>query len=170
VSSRQFRSPDFVSDFVRDLVTAGVPTEKVVLEVTEGTVIENVDETTRKMAELRDIGVRFSVDDFGIGYSSLSYLSRLPLDQLKIDRSFVTNVLNDVNNAVIAETIIGMGRSLGLQTIAEGVESAAQFNFLKDKGCEGFQGYLFCRPIPEAEFLALGALATDSSPAPESLK
>ena len=159
VSSRQFRSPDFVSDFVRNLVTAGVPTDKVVLEVTEGTVIENVDETARKMAELRDIGVRFSVDDFGIGYSSLSYLSRLPLDQLKIDRSFVTNVLSDVNDAVIAETIIGMGRNLGLQTIAEGVENTAQLNFLKDKGCEGFQGYLFCRPVPEAEFLALGTQA-----------
>lgn len=159
VSSRQFRSPDFVSDFVRDLVTAGVPTDSIVLEVTEGTVIENVEETARKMAELRDIGVRFSVDDFGIGYSSLSYLSRLPLDQLKIDRSFVTNVLSDVNDAVIAETIIGMGRSLGLQTIAEGVENTAQLNFLKAKGCEGFQGYLFCRPVPEAEFLALGSAA-----------
>ncbi len=163
VSSRQFRSPDFVSDFVRDLVTADVPTDRVVLEVTEGTVIENVDETARKMAELRDIGVRFSVDDFGIGYSSLSYLSRLPLDQLKIDRSFVTNVLNDANDAVIAETIIGMGRSLGLQTIAEGVENPAQLKFLKDKGCEGFQGYLFCRPVPEAKFLALGSpVATET--------
>lgn len=159
VSSRQFRSPDFVSDFVRDLVTAGVPTDRIVLEVTEGTVIENVEETARKMADLRDIGVRFSVDDFGIGYSSLSYLSRLPLDQLKIDRSFVTNVLSDANDAVIAETIIGMGRSLGLQTIAEGVENAAQLEFLKAKGCEGFQGYMFCRPVPEAEFLALGATA-----------
>ncbi len=161
VSSRQFRSSEFVSDFVRDLVTAGVPTDKIVLEVTEGTVIENVEETARKMAELRDIGVRFSVDDFGIGYSSLSYLSRLPLDQLKIDRSFVTNVLSDMNDAVIAETIIGMGRNLGLQTIAEGVENSAQLNFLKDKGCEGFQGYLFCRPVPESEFLALAGIATD---------
>lgn len=166
VSSRQFRSPDFVSDFVSDLVTAGVPTDSVVLEVTEGTVIENVEETARKMTELRDIGVRFSVDDFGIGYSSLSYLSRLPLDQLKIDRSFVTNVLNDVNDAVIAETIIGMGRSLGLQTIAEGVENSAQLNFLKAKGCEGFQGYLFCRPVPEAEFLALGSAAAAATATP----
>lgn len=168
VSSRQFRSPDFVSEFVRDLVTAGVPTDKVVLEVTEGTVIENVDETARKMTELRDIGVRFSVDDFGIGYSSLSYLSRLPLDQLKIDRSFVTNVLNDANDAVIAETIIGMGRSLGLQTIAEGVEGVAQFNFLRDKGCEGFQGYLFCRPVPEVDFLALGGTVKPALAAPRS--
>jgi EAL domain-containing protein (putative c-di-GMP-specific phosphodiesterase class I) len=127
--------------------------------VTEGTVIQNIDETVRKMAELRDIGIRFSVDDFGIGYSSLSYLSRLPLDQLKIDRSFVTNVLTDANDAVIAETIIGMGRSLGLQTVAEGVETAAQFDFLKEKGCEGFQGFLFCKPVPEAEFLALGTPA-----------
>ena len=107
------------------------------------------------MEELREIGIRFSVDDFGVGYSSLSYLSRLPLDQLKIDRSFVTNVLQDSNNAVIAETIIGMGRNLHLQTIAEGVETKEQLKFLREHGCDGFQGFLFSKPVPESEFLLL---------------
>ncbi|MFT4564344.1 MAG: diguanylate cyclase (GGDEF)-like protein/PAS domain S-box-containing protein, partial [Gammaproteobacteria bacterium] len=155
VSSRQFSSPDFVRDTIRDLVAVGVPPQRVVIEVTEGTVIENFTETALKMEQLRDIGFRFSVDDFGIGYSSLSYLSRLPLDQLKIDRSFVTDVLEDVNDAVIAETIIGMGRNLHLQTIAEGVETEAQLDFLVARGCEGFQGFLFSPGVAEDEFLAL---------------
>ncbi len=155
VSSRQFRSPNFVREITRGLVSAGVPPELLVIEVTEGTVIENFEETARKMEELRDIGIRFSVDDFGVGYSSLSYLSRLPLDQLKIDRSFVTNVLQDPNDTVIAETIIGMGRNLHLQTIAEGVETETQLNFLREHGCDGFQGFLFSKPVPESEFLAL---------------
>ena len=102
-----------------------------------------------------NIGLRFSVDDFGVGYSSLSYLSRLPLDQLKIDRSFVTNALQDPNDTVIAETIIGMGRNLHLQTIAEGVETETQLNFLQEHGCDGFQGFLMSKPAPENEFLAL---------------
>ena len=155
VSSRQFSSTSFVRDTIRDLVATGVPPQHVVIEVTEGTVIENFTETALKMAQLRDIGIRFSVDDFGIGYSSLSYLSRLPLDQLKIDRSFVTDVLDDANDAVIAETIIGMGRNLHLQTIAEGVETEAQLDFLMARGCDGFQGFLFLPAVAEDKFLAL---------------
>jgi len=156
VSSRQFRSSNFVTEASRDLVAAGVPAERVVIEVTEGTVIDNFEETARRMSKLREIGVRFSVDDFGVGYSSLSYLSRLPLDQLKIDRSFVTNVLDDPNDAVIAETLIGMGKNLKLQTIAEGVETDPQLQFLRDHGCDGFQGYLLSKPLPEPDFLELG--------------
>ena len=152
VNSRQFRSPDFVRETIRDLVSVGVPPQRVVIEVTEGTVIDNFKETALKMAQLRDIGIRFSVDDFGIGYSSLSYLSRLPLDQLKIDRSFVTDVLEDANDAVIAETIIGMGNSLHFQTIAEGVENIEQLQFLRDKGCHGFQGFCFLKPFRSTNF------------------
>lgn len=155
VSSRQFRSSDFVTEARRELVAAGVSAERIVIEVTEGTVIDNFEETAIRMRKLRDTGIRFSVDDFGVGYSSLSYLSRLPLDQLKIDRSFVTKVLEDSNNAIIAETIIGMGRNLKLQTIAEGVETEAQLEFLRGQGCDGFQGYLFSEPLPEASFLEL---------------
>lgn len=159
VSSRQFRSSHFVTEARREIVAAGVPADRIVIEVTEGTVIENFEETAERMRTMRDMGIRFSVDDFGVGYSSLSYLSRLPLDQLKIDRSFVSNVLGDPNNAVIAETIIGMGRNLKLHTIAEGVETRAQFDFLRQRGCDGFQGYLFSEPVPEAAFLALPPVA-----------
>jgi diguanylate cyclase (GGDEF)-like protein/PAS domain S-box-containing protein len=155
VSSRQFSSSTFVQDVMRDLVAMSVPANRVVLEVTEGTVIKNFDATARKMEQLRDIGIRFSVDDFGIGYSSLSYLSRLPLDQLKIDQSFVIDVLEDPNDKVIAETIIGMGRNLNLQTIAEGVETTAQLEFLRSLGCDGFQGFLLSKPVPESDFLLL---------------
>lgn len=155
VSSRQFSSPTFVRDVMRDIVAMGVPADQVLFEVTEGTVIENFEATAHKMKQLRDIGIRFSVDDFGVGYSSLSYLSRLPLDQLKIDRSFVTDVLEDPNDKIIAETIIGMGRNLNLQTMAEGVETAAQLEFLRILGCDGFQGFLLSRPVPECDFVAL---------------
>ncbi len=161
VSSRQFRSSHFVTEARREIVAAGVPAERVVIEVTEGTVIDDFEETAERMRTLRDTGIRFSVDDFGVGYSSLSYLSRLPLDQLKIDRSFVSNVLGDADNAVIAETIIGMGRNLKLQTIAEGVETRAQFEFLRQRGCDGFQGYLFSEPVPETAFLALSPTPGD---------
>lgn len=155
VSSKQFRSAHFVRDTTRDLVATGVVPSNVVLEVTEGTVIENFAETTQRMSALREMGIRFSVDDFGVGYSSLAYLSKLPLDQLKIDRSFVTNVLTDESDAVIAETIIGMGRNLGLETIAEGVETADQHEFLLSKGCDGFQGYRFSPAVPNEDFLEL---------------
>jgi EAL domain-containing protein (putative c-di-GMP-specific phosphodiesterase class I) len=160
VGSRQFSSPTFVSEVMRDLVAISVPAHHVVLEVTEGTVIENFEATARKMEQLREIGIRFSVDDFGVGYSSLSDLSRLPLDQLKIDRSFVTNALEDPNDRIIAETIIGMGRNLNLQTIAEGVESAAQLEFLRSLGCDGFQGFLLSRPVPECDFVVLDKTCT----------
>jgi diguanylate cyclase (GGDEF)-like protein/PAS domain S-box-containing protein len=153
VSSFQFRSRDFVGR-VKDLIeNTGVTPNHVVLEVTESTVIENIEQTIAKMKDLRGTGIRFSIDDFGVGYSSLAYLSRLPLDQLKIDRSFVTNVLTDSNDAVIAETIISMSKHLGMETIAEGVETMDQFEFLLDKGCQGFQGDLFCKPVAFDKFI-----------------
>ena len=130
------------------------------LEVTESTVIDKIQATVSKMEELKKIGVRFSVDDFGTGYSSLAYLSRLPLDQLKIDRTFVSNIDNDPANAVIVETIISMGQHLGLQTVAEGVEDESQLQFLSDRNCNAYQGYYFSKPLDRSDFEAMLIEAT----------
>ncbi len=152
VSSHQFRADGFVA-YVRDCAAGfAVPPSRIVLELTERAVIEDIDNASRKMAQLRELGFRFSLDDFGVGYSSLSYLRRLPLDELKIDRSFVADVTADDNADAIAQTIIAMGRHLGFAIIAEGVETEAQRNFLQIRGCTTFQGYYFCRPLPCAGF------------------
>jgi EAL domain-containing protein (putative c-di-GMP-specific phosphodiesterase class I) len=109
-------------------------------------------EAIMKMTALRTLGVRFALDDFGTGYSSLSYLKMLPLQQLKIDQSFVRDVLTDVNDAAIASTVLALGRSLGFDVVAEGVETEGQRQFLLNQGCVFFQGYLFGRPVPVTEF------------------
>ncbi|HRH82056.1 MAG TPA: EAL domain-containing protein [Thiobacillaceae bacterium] len=155
VSIRQFRQPDFVA-IVRDVIgQTGAAAENLKIELTESLVIDDVDDTIAKMQALKALGVRFSLDDFGTGYSSLSYLKRLPLDQLKIDRSFVGDVITDPNDAAIVQTIITMGRTLGLDVIAEGVETEAQRDFLGRNGCHTYQGYLFSRPLEPEAFEAL---------------
>jgi EAL domain-containing protein (putative c-di-GMP-specific phosphodiesterase class I) len=122
------------------------------LELTESTVLENVEDTISKMRELKLLGVSFSMDDFGTGYSSLQYLKRLPLDQIKIDQSFVHDIVNDPNDAAIVQTIIAMSEVLGLSVIAEGVETGEQREFLDLRGCHVFQGYFFGRPVPLQDF------------------
>lgn len=151
VSSKQFRQADFVQQVRQVLLDAGVGAHRLVIELTEGCVIENIDDTIGKMRDLQAMGVRISIDDFGIGYSSLSYLKSLPLSQLKIDQSFVRHV-DDSNAAVIVETIIMMAKSLSLSVIAEGVETQTQLDFLKAKGCSSFQGYYFGKPVLADEF------------------
>jgi EAL domain-containing protein (putative c-di-GMP-specific phosphodiesterase class I) len=126
---------------------AGVPPGKLKLELTESLLMDNIDAAIAKMRNLKDMGVRLSVDDFGIGYSSLSYLKQLPIDELKIDRGFIKDILTDGNDAAIAGTIIGLCRNLGLEVIAEGVETEEQRQFLARQGCHRYQGYLFCRPL-----------------------
>ncbi|MBI3283411.1 MAG: EAL domain-containing protein [Burkholderiales bacterium] len=148
VSARQFRQADFVMQVLRTIRDVGIDASKLKLELTESLLVENIEETIEKMNLLKSHGVGFSLDDFGTGYSSLYYLKRLPLDQLKIDQSFVRDILNDTNDAVIARTIIGLGQSLGLTVIAEGVETEAQRAFLAQQGCDAFQGYLFGKPSP----------------------
>ena len=150
VSSRQFRQVDFVRQVKQILLDADIHAKQLVIELTEGCVIEDIEDTIAKMQALQAMGIKISIDDFGIGYSSLSYLKSLPLSQLKIDQSFVKQI-DDANAAVIVETIIMMAKSLGLNVIAEGVETLDQVDFLTAKGCLNFQGYYFSRPVPAEE-------------------
>ncbi len=155
VSARQFRHVDFVDQVSAILEHTKINPTRLKLELTESLVLHDIDDTVAKMKEIRGLGISFSMDDFGTGQSSLTYLKRLPLNQLKIDQSFVRDIPGDLSDAVIVQTIIGMGRSLGLDVIAEGVENWEQHDFLRRQGCHAFQGYLFGRPIPCAEFETL---------------
>jgi diguanylate cyclase (GGDEF)-like protein len=155
VSARQFSQPDFVQEVMALVQKTGITPARLKLELTESLLLDNAEEIIAKMLALKAQGVSFSLDDFGTGYSSLSYLKRLPLDQLKIDRSFVRDVLIDPNDAAIARTIVALGQSLGLSVIAEGVETEAQRDFLAANGCLAYQGYLFGRPLPVDDFQAL---------------
>ena len=157
VSSRQFRQTDFVEKVLAALEETGANPQRLKLELTESLLLDSIEDTIAKMTRLKAEGVGFSLDDFGTGYSSLSYLKRLPLDQLKIDRSFVRDVMTDPNDAAIARTIVSLAHSLGLSVIAEGVETEAQRDFLVAHGCHSFQGYLYSRPGP-VENLRLVAL------------
>jgi diguanylate cyclase (GGDEF)-like protein/PAS domain S-box-containing protein len=154
VSVRQFRDPDFVDEVMTVIRDFGIAPHKLKLELTESLLAEGIEVTVAKMASLKHMGVQLSLDDFGMGYSSLSYLKRLPLDQLKIDREFVKDILTDANDAAIARTIIHLARSLSLGVIAEGVETPEQRAFLAKEGCYEFQGYLFCKPLPIEELEA----------------
>jgi len=160
VSARQFRQRDFVARVVEVLRETGARPHLLKLELTESLVLDNVDDTIAKIGMLKTKGVRFSVDDFGTGYSSLAYLTRLPLDQLKIDQSFVRNLGVRHTDDVIVQTILGMARNLELDVIAEGVETEAQKDFLARHGCVYFQGYLLGRPTPVEDLEALMESAT----------
>jgi diguanylate cyclase (GGDEF)-like protein/PAS domain S-box-containing protein len=152
VSARQFMQVDFVEDVILQLQASGADPGRLKFELTESALVEGIDEVTDKMRLLKAVGISFSLDDFGTGYSSLSYLRRLPLDQLKIDRSFVTDITTNNSDAVIAQTIIGMARNLRLGVIAEGVETQEQLELLEQLGCLGYQGFLFSRAVPPDEF------------------
>jgi diguanylate cyclase (GGDEF)-like protein len=152
VSARQFSLPSLVEEVLALIEYTGAPANKLKLELTESLLLENTEDIIAKMIALKAKGVGFALDDFGTGYSSLSYLKRLPLDQLKIDQSFVQDIVSDSNDAAIANTIVALGQSLGLSVIAEGVETAGQRDFLESSGCHAFQGYFFSRPIPLEAF------------------
>jgi diguanylate cyclase (GGDEF)-like protein len=162
VSARQFRHHNFVSHVARTLVETGARPTTLKLELTESVMLEDIDDCMRRMNSLRELGVGFALDDFGTGYSSLTYLTRLPLEQLKIDQSFVRNLGQRNTDQVIVQTIIVMARSLGLQVIAEGVETEAQRQTLQELGCDQFQGYLLGRPMPIERFEALARASTPS--------
>jgi diguanylate cyclase (GGDEF)-like protein/PAS domain S-box-containing protein len=157
VSARQFHEKNFVDSVLEIIARTGTNPRRLKLELTESLLVSNVEETIQKMFTLKGSGIRFALDDFGTGYSSLSYLKRLPLDQLKIDQSFVRDILVDPNDAAIANTIVALGNSLGLGVIAEGVETEAQREFLVGCGCHAYQGYLFSRPLPADAFTQFAA-------------
>jgi len=155
VSARQFRQPDFVEQVQQIILQRAINPNRLKLELTETMVLDDIEDTVLKMYALRAIGVRFSMDDFGTGYSSLSSLKKLPIDQLKIDQSFVQDIAIDPDDTVIVQTIIAMANQLGMEVIAEGVETEQQRLFLEQHGCLIYQGYLFSKPVPVAEFEAL---------------
>ncbi len=152
VSNKQFWQPNFVEVVKAVLQEAKLLPQMLMIELTEGIFVQDFDDVVGKMSELKNLGVAISVDDFGTGYSSLSYLKKLPLSQLKIDKSFVRDIALDANDAVIVETIIAMAKNLDLHVIAEGVETEAQRVFLLSRGCGSYQGYYFSRPVPGGEF------------------
>jgi EAL domain-containing protein (putative c-di-GMP-specific phosphodiesterase class I) len=154
VSAQQLGQSDFVAQVLDVLERSGAPRTKLKLELTESMLVQDVEAIIAKMTALRAYGVGFALDDFGTGYSSLSYLKRLPLDQLKIDKAFVRDVLNNPHDAAIARTVVALGQNLGFAVVAEGVETEGQRAFLADHGCLAFQGNLFSRPLPLAQFQA----------------
>lgn len=155
VSAKQFSNPNFAEFVGRALKISGATPSLLKIELTEGVMVSDTDSVIDKMMILKKLGVCFSLDDFGTGYSSLAYLKRLPLDQLKIDQSFVRNLLHSVNDSAIVRAVINLGQSLGLEVIAEGVETPAQQQALSDYGCHQFQGYLFSKPVPLNDFETL---------------
>jgi EAL domain-containing protein (putative c-di-GMP-specific phosphodiesterase class I) len=152
VSAKQFRQADFAEQVEGTIHRHGISPSRLKIELTESMLVEDVENTIATMNTLKALGVQFSLDDFGTGYSSLQYLKRLPLDQLKIDQSFVRDIAKDDNDKAIVRTIIAMANSLNLDIIAEGVETEEQRRLLQSKGCRHFQGYLFSRPVPIEEF------------------
>jgi EAL domain-containing protein (putative c-di-GMP-specific phosphodiesterase class I) len=150
LSARQL-TPDLVDVIKQIICSTGAPADKLKLEITESSLLSNVNQTIGLMHDLNAIGIRFSLDDFGTGYSSLSYLKRLPLSLLKIDQSFVRELLTDPLNGTLVNTILTLAKNLGMGVIAEGVEQPAQHAVLRDMGCREFQGYLFGKPMPLAD-------------------
>lgn len=155
ISAKQFRQADFVDQVLMALKVAGANPGNLKLELTESVLVQNIEDVILKMTNLKRLGVSFSVDDFGTGYSSLTYLNRLPLDQLKIDRSFVSDILMNAGSGAIAQTIISLGTAMGFSVIAEGVETEEQRACLARLGCHSIQGYLVGRPLPLDEFQLL---------------
>jgi EAL domain-containing protein (putative c-di-GMP-specific phosphodiesterase class I) len=154
ISALQFRQPAFVEQVLETLSRTGANPGSLRFELTESMLVENIEDIIAKMTRLKEHGLRFSLDDFGTGYSSLTYLKRLPLDRLKIDRSFVRDMMVDATSGAIAQTILSLGRALGISVIAEGVETEEQRGYLVGLGCHSFQGFLFSRPLPLDKFEA----------------
>jgi EAL domain-containing protein (putative c-di-GMP-specific phosphodiesterase class I) len=149
----QFHETDYVEQVLSTLKRTGAPGHRLKLELTESVLVSEIESLITKMTILKGHGIGFSLDDFGTGFSSLSYLQRLPLDQLKIDQGFITNIVTNASDTAIAQTIVTLGNSLGLSVIAEGIETEAQRTRLFELGCTLYQGYLFGKPAPIEEIM-----------------
>ena len=155
VSAKQFQQPNFVEEVSNALELSGAPAHKLKLELTESMVLGKIEETIARMHRLKALGISFAMDDFGTGYSSLQYLKRLPLDQIKIDQSFVRELHQDTDDRAIVQTIIAMGRALSLDVIAEGVETQEHWRYLNQHQCHAYQGYYFCKPVSAKEMAGI---------------
>lgn len=162
--AHQLLQANFVESVTSVLMASGADPRRLQLELTESVLAQNMEDVSEKMRRLVKLGVHFSLDDFGTGYSSLSYLKRLPIQQLKIDASFVRDLESDPNDVAITQTVIALGRSLGLEVIVEGVETVAQRDILLQQGCRLFQGYLYARPQAVADLVDL---VKKTSPQPQ---
>ena len=155
ISAIQYRQPEFIDGLLRLMKKYGVEAAEVELEITESVLIDDFAEVTRKLAVLKDLGIKISLDDFGTGYSSLSYLKGLPIDTLKIDKSFIDTVITDENTRIITESIIYMVKKLGYETIAEGVETEEQYRYLNEISCDNIQGFYLGKPMPSEQIESL---------------
>jgi len=155
LSARQFADEDLVKDIADALENSGMTPELLELELTESMVIQNPERAGKVLAEIKRLGVRLAIDDFGVGYSSLTHLKRFPIDTLKVDRSFIHDLPQDPEDKAICQAIIAMGKSLNLTVVAEGVETLDQQTFLQDNNCDQMQGFFFSKPIPSDQFAAL---------------
>ena len=155
ISGRQFISQQLIFEIQKIVTDTGIDPNKLELELTESTIMENVEENITVLQKLHDMGVQLSIDDFGTGYSSMAYLKRFPIDQLKIDQSFVRDIVTDADDAAIVNATTALGHNLNMHVIAEGVETLEQIQFLKNNGCDEIQGYYFSRPVTADEFTAL---------------
>ncbi len=151
ISSIQYKRPDFVTKVISTINRNDMKPEELELEITESVLIDDIKTVVEKMEELRDFGVKISIDDFGTGFSSLSYLKGLPVDTLKVDKSFIDSILNDESTRIITQAVIEMAGKLGYETVAEGVETEEQMELLKSLGCDIIQGYYFSKPVPDTE-------------------
>ena len=152
LSAKQFQKVDIVNDIARVLKEAGLDPKFLELEITESVAMQDIDITVKTLQELDDMGISIAIDDFGTGHSSLNYLRRFPIHTLKIDRSFIRDVVNNSEDAAIVSTIITLAQNLKLHVVAEGVENESQLEFLKQRKCFAQQGFLFAKPMPPEEF------------------
>ena len=155
ISALQYKRPDFVNNLFDLLEKYQVNPKGIELEITESVLIDDFEQVVEKLHVIKDYGIKISLDDFGTGFSSLSYLKGLPIDTLKIDKSFIDTVIDDESTQVIAESIVSMVKKLGYETVAEGVETKEQFEYLKKIECDNIQGFLLGKPMPEEELVSL---------------